>query len=80
MRGVRGENHPNAKLKNRDVDLIRRLLAERETLIDQLDAAGAPLIVIRRMLTLNGLSYRCIGLKFEISKDHVANIAADRWR
>ena len=75
-----GQDHWRAKLTDREVDVIRELLAERQALVATQRAAGAAQAVIDRMLLQAGLSYRCIAVKLEVSKSLVRFIDAGKRR
>jgi hypothetical protein len=81
MMGVRiGQNHGRAKLTDHDVDLVRELLDDRKRLIRELRCQGVKPGVIDNVLTQSGMSFRCIALKFEVSKSLVRAIGAGRVR
>lgn len=75
-----GDSHPRAVLTDHEVELLLTLLDEREHMVAYLLGAKASWHVIGVILTANELSFRCLAEKFEISKSHVANIAAGRQR
>jgi hypothetical protein len=70
-----GESHPRAVLTDHEVELLLGLLGERDALVIRMHAEGARQAEIDKALTVAGLSYRCLALKFEIHKQHVAKIA-----
>lgn len=73
-----GECHPRAVLLDHDVDLLMGLLAERERLIVSL--SGARQAEIDAALTAADLSYRCLGIKFDVHKQTIAKIASGHRR
>lgn len=75
-----GQDHWRAKLTDREVEVIRELLAERQALVAALRAAGAVQSAIDRALLAGGLSYRCIAVKLEVSKSLVRFIDAGKRR
>lgn len=75
-----GESHPRAVLTDRDVDLLQGLLEEREALINELLADGLTPMQITAVLKTKGLTFRLLGLKFEVSKGHVSKIAYGKRR
>lgn len=70
-----GESHPRAVLSDHEVELLMGFLGERDALVLRRREEGARQAVIDAELTQQGLSYRCLALKFEISKCHVQKIA-----
>lgn len=70
-----GEMHWRAKLTNHDVELIRLLLVERRLLIAMRRGLGDGQGAIEKALRESGLSFRGIGLKFDVSKSHVRAMA-----
>lgn len=77
---VVGQDHWRAKLTDHEVELIRMLLAERAALVAGLTAGGIAPGGIARRLKVDGLSYREIALKFEVSKSYVRDLSKDRAR
>lgn len=75
-----GDSHPRAVLTDHEVALLAELLDERERIVEYLQSAGVQWHVIGVILAANELSFRCLAVKFEISKSQVANIAAGRDR
>ena len=73
-----GESHPRASMTDHEVQLLMRLLEEREALLDLYK--DQPLSAILAALKSAGLSFRLLALKFEISKCHVAKIARGERR
>lgn len=70
-----GEDHPRAVLSDHEVMLLMVLLGERDTLVLEMQRAGARQVEIDKALTEKGLSYRCLGIKFEIDRCYVGKIA-----
>jgi hypothetical protein len=75
-----GDSHPRAKLSDHEIELLAELLEARQAMIDRLTEGGAKPHVVGLLLEANDLSFRCLAIKFEISKSHVAHVAAGRRR
>ena len=60
--------------------LLMPLLEARERFIAEQLAIGLARAAIDALLTARGLSYRCIGEKFEVSKGHIWKIDSGRRR
>lgn len=75
-----GEGHGRAKLSDHDVELILALLDARTDALEAGKAAGMSPSQLCAHLNALQLSYRWIGLKFEVTKKHIANIAHSRVR
>lgn len=70
-----GESHPRAVLTDHEVALLLELIDEREAVIGDLVFKGVRQTDIDAALVDQGLSYRCLALKFGIHKQTVAKIA-----
>ena len=75
-----GEDHWRAKLTDRDVELVRWLLAQRRRLVGDLAAAGVGPGHVNRALIGAGLSFRAIARKLECSEALVRAIGLGRLR
>jgi hypothetical protein len=70
-----GDSHPRAVLTDHDVDLLMRLLDDREALLGRMQFDGAPRAEIDKALHDKGLSYRKLAEKFEVHKTCIQKIA-----
>jgi hypothetical protein len=75
-----GESHPRATLTDHEVELLAGMLDCRDQMIETLTQAGASPSTIGQLLHANGLSFRALAEKFEVSKSQVARIAAGQSR
>jgi hypothetical protein len=75
-----GEDHPRAVLLDHEVDLLMGMLEEREALIRTMESAGYRQVEVDTALTTKGLSYRCLGLTFEVHRSTIYKIAKGRRR
>lgn len=69
-----GESHPRAILSDHEIDLLITLLDYRDELVANLQREGMPLPRINQILQTEQLSYRELGIKFEVHKQTVAQI------
>lgn len=74
-----GQDHWRAKLTDHEVDLIRMVLRDRRALVTKLRSAGVT-TDFGRALGEAGLSFRRIGLKFDVSESLIRAIDSDRVR
>lgn len=75
-----GQYHPRAVLLDHEVDLLLKLLEEREGVIGRMLFDGAAQAEIDTALREAGLSYRCLALKFEVGKRYIGKIASGERR
>lgn len=69
-----GESHPRAVLNDHEVDLLLELLIDREDLIATLEDRGCSRSEIDATLCEEQLSYRQLGIKFEVHAQCIAKI------
>lgn len=75
-----GECHPRAVLTDHEVELLGRLLTERDELIARLFSEGATGGEVNVALARRGLSYGCLAVKFEVHKTCIQKIAEGERR
>lgn len=75
-----GESHHNAKLTEGDVENIRRMLEERERFVTDMKSAGYGVRQISKAAAWQGLGFREIATKFEISVSTLHNIHTGKRR
>lgn len=75
-----GECHPRAVLTDHEVELLGRLLTQREEMIERMLAEGATGGEVNVALAQGGLSYGCLALKFEVHKTCIQKIAEGERR
>lgn len=70
-----GESHPRAVLSDHEIELLQELLGEREAIINRMRNAGSRQAEIDTTLAAEGLSYRKLGVKFEVHWRTIGKIA-----
>lgn len=70
-----GESHPRAVLSDHEIELLQELLGEREAIINRMRNAGSRQAEIDTTLSAEGLSYRKLGVKFEVHWRTIGKIA-----
>ena len=74
-RGCRiGDSHPRAVLSDHEVELLIELLNCRDEIIEHLEEKGCAKAEIDTVLCEKQLSYRWLGIKFEVHRQSIAKI------
>ena len=75
-----GEDHPNAKLTDAEVDMVHELLEQREDTRLRLTQAGYTADMVRHGIKWLDLDNRSIAALFNVSHMTIHNIATGRYR
>lgn len=77
---VIGEQHPRAKLSDKQVDQVLALLEARRALMDRLRLEGATQLQVQRALVAQALDAQSIAVKFSVSRRTIRDIDSGRIR